>query len=247
MTTPKALRGGEFIIRDSVYTDVFIPEEFNEDQRMVKQMCQDFVAEIGDKAHELDAQVELMEKSGDLGLLGAHIPEMYGGNPLDTNANTLIADELGKAGGSFDTTFAAHIGIGMLPILYFGTDEQKKKYLPKLCSGEMKAAYCLTEPGSGSDALAAKTRADLSADGKQCGSPMQALLTCLRYLLKSVVSNSPASLSKPGHRALRLEQKKRNLESKVLPHGRCSSRMLPYQLKMFLVKSDMDTSSLSIR
>ena len=167
MTTPKALRGGEFIIRDSVYTDVFIPEEFNEDQRMVKQMCQDFVAEIGDKAHELDAQVELMEKSGDLGLLGAHIPEMYGGNPLDTNANTLIADELGKAGGSFDTTFAAHIGIGMLPILYFGTDEQKKKYLPKLCSGEMKAAYCLTEPGSGSDALAAKTRADLSADGKQ--------------------------------------------------------------------------------
>ncbi len=123
MTTPKALRGGEFIIRDSVYTDVFIPEEFNEDQRMVKQMCQDFVAEIGDKAHELDAQVELMEKSGDLGLLGAHIPEMYGGNPLDTNANTLIADELGKAGGSFDTTFAAHIGIGMLLILYFGTDE----------------------------------------------------------------------------------------------------------------------------
>src|SRR5688572_15673513 len=166
MTTPKALRGGEFIIRDSVYADVFIPEEFNEDQLMVRQMCQDFVADIGDKAHDLDAQVELMEQSGALGLLGAHIPEMYGGNPLDTNANTLIADELGKAGGSFDTTFAAHIGIGMLPILYFGTDEQKQKYLPALCSGKSKASYCLTEPGSGSDALAAKTRADLSADGK---------------------------------------------------------------------------------
>lgn len=166
MSTLKALRGGEYIIRESDPNDIFIPEEFNEDQLMVRQMCKDFVAEIGDKAHELDAQVELMDKSGALGLLGAHIPEMYGGNPLDTNANTLIADELGKAGGSFDTTFAAHIGIGMLPILYFGTEEQKKKYLPGLCSGEIKAAYCLTEPGSGSDALAAKTRADLSPDGK---------------------------------------------------------------------------------
>jgi alkylation response protein AidB-like acyl-CoA dehydrogenase len=91
---------------------------------------------------------------------------MYGGNPLDTNANTLIGEELGKAGGSFDTSFAAHIGIGMLPLLYFGTAEQKQKYLPGLCSGALKAAYCLTEPQSGSDALAAKTRADLSPDGK---------------------------------------------------------------------------------
>ncbi len=166
MADTKALRGGEFIIRDMASADVFIPEEFNEDQRMVRQMCNDFVREMGDKAHDLDAQVGLMEKAGELGLLGAHIPEAFGGNPLDTNSNTLIADELGWAGGSFDTTFAAHIGIGMLPILYFGTDEQKKKYLPGLCSGAMKAAYCLTEPGSGSDALAARTRADLSPDGK---------------------------------------------------------------------------------
>jgi alkylation response protein AidB-like acyl-CoA dehydrogenase len=166
MTTQKALRGGEYIIRDSSPGDVFIPEEFNEDQKMVRQMVIDFVAEIGDKAHQLESQVELMEKSGELGLLGAHIPEMYGGNPLDTNANTLIGETLGKAGGSFDTTFAAHIGIGMLPILYFGTEEQKKKYLPGLCSGALKAAYCLTEPGSGSDALGAKTRADLTPDGK---------------------------------------------------------------------------------
>jgi alkylation response protein AidB-like acyl-CoA dehydrogenase len=166
LTNQKALRGGEFIIRESDFADVFIPEECNEDQQMVRQMCKDFVAEMGDKAHHIESQVELMNKAGELGLLGAHIPEMYGGLPLDTNANTLIADELGRAGGSFDTTFAAHIGLGMLPILYFGTDEQKKKYLPKLCSGEMKAAYCLTEPGSGSDALAAKTRADLTPDGK---------------------------------------------------------------------------------
>ena len=98
MSTLKALRGGEFIIRDSAYTDVFIPEEFNEDQLMVRQMCKDFVAEMGEKAHHLEFQVELMDKSGELGLLGAHIPEMYGGLPLDTNANTLIADELGRAG-----------------------------------------------------------------------------------------------------------------------------------------------------
>ncbi|MDQ3017602.1 MAG: acyl-CoA dehydrogenase family protein [Bacteroidota bacterium] len=160
------LRGGEFIIRDTDPSTTFIPEDFNEDQKMVRQMCKDFVAEMGEKAHELEYQVELMEKSGALGLLGAHIPEEYGGNALDTNSNTLIGEELGKAGGSFDTSFAAHIGIGMLPILYFGTPEQKKKYLPGLSSGELKASYCLTEPGSGSDALAAKTRADLSADGK---------------------------------------------------------------------------------
>ena len=164
-TSSKALRGGEFIIRDSDPADTFIPEEFNEDQRMVRQMCRDFVTEIGEKAHSLEAQVELMDKAAKLGLLGAHIPEKFGGNPLDTNSNTLISEELGKAGGSFDTTFAAHIGIGMLPILYFGTEEQKLKFLPDLCNGKLKAAYCLTEPGSGSDALAAKTRADLNAEG----------------------------------------------------------------------------------
>lgn len=164
-TTQQALRGGEFIIRDTSPQDTFIPEDFNEDQKMVRQMCKDFVDEMGESAHVLEAQVELMEKAGKLGLLGAHIPEEYGGNPLDTNSNTLIGEELGKAGGSFDTSFAAHIGIGMLPILYYGTVEQKKKYLPGLSSGELKAAYCLTEPWSGSDAMAARTRADVSADG----------------------------------------------------------------------------------
>lgn len=166
MATLQALRGGEFIIRETSPEDVFIPEDFNDDQKLVRQMVKDFVHEMGDKMHHLEFQVELMEKSGELGLLGAHIPEAYGGNPLDTNSNTLIGEELGKAGGSFDTTFAAHIGIGMLPILYFGTEEQKKKFLPGLCSGALKASYCLTEPGSGSDALGARTRADLTPDGK---------------------------------------------------------------------------------
>src|SRR5688500_14705400 len=132
---------------------------------MVRQMCKAFVLEMGEKADALGERVALMQTPGGLGLIGAHIPEKFGGNPLDTNSNTLIGEELGRAGGSFDTSFAAHIGIGMLPILYFGTEEQKLKYLPDLSSGKLKAAYCLTEPGSGSDALAAKTRADLSADG----------------------------------------------------------------------------------
>lgn len=162
----RMFKGGEFIIRDTDPSTVFIPEDFNEEQLMVRQLCLDFIVEAGDKMHQLDAQVELMLKAGELGLLGAHMPEEYGGMNLDTNTNTLITETLGRAGGSFDTTFAAHTGIGMLPILYFGTGEQKQKYLPGLITGELKAAYCLTEPGSGSDALAAKTKAVLSDDGK---------------------------------------------------------------------------------
>ena len=106
----------------------------------------------------------LLKKMGDLGLLGANMPVIYGGTELDTNTNTVISDVFGPM-GSFSVPFAAHTGIGMLPILYFGTEAQKEKYLPSLISGDLKAAYCLTEPGSGSDALNAKTRADLSADG----------------------------------------------------------------------------------
>lgn len=160
------LKGGEFIVKDTDPSDVFIPEDFDEEQRMIEQTCDDFVKEIGDRAHELDQQAKLLEEAAELGLVGAHMPEKFGGMELDTNTNTLIAESLGAAGGSFDTSFAAHTGIGMLPILYFGTEEQKQQYLPRLASGELKAAYCLTEPGSGSDALAAKTRADLTDDGQ---------------------------------------------------------------------------------
>lgn len=162
----EVLKGGEFVIKESGYEGTFIPEEFSEDQKMVQQMVNDFAKESGDKVQQLEYQVELMDKAGELGLLGAHIPEEYGGMPMDTNTNTIISEELGKMGGGFATTIAAHTGIGMLPILYFGTEELKHKYLPRLVSGEWKASYCLTEPGSGSDALAAKTRADLTSDGK---------------------------------------------------------------------------------
>ena len=160
------LKGGEFIIKESNSDDTFIPEDISEDQKMIRQMVRDFARESGNKAHQMEYQVELMNKAGELGLLSAHIPEEYGGMPMDTNTNTFISEELGTMGGGFATTIAAHTGIGMLPILYFGTEELKQKYLPRLASGEWKASYCLTEPGSGSDALAAKTRADLAPDGK---------------------------------------------------------------------------------
>ncbi len=164
------LKGGEFLIRDTQPEEVFIPEELNEEQLMIKQMAEDFLSqEVFPIAHKIEKQedgvsVRLLEIAGELGLLGAHMPVEYGGTELDTNVNTVISDVLGPA-GSFLVSFAAHTGIGMLPILYFGTDKQKEKYLPKLVTGELKASYCLTEPGSGSDALNAKTRADLSADG----------------------------------------------------------------------------------
>ncbi len=160
------LKGGEFLIKDSQPEDIFIPLEMNEEQQMVRQMVSDYVKEIGNQGKKLDKQVELLQKAGELGLLGSHIPEEYGGMQMDTNTNTLICEELGYIGGGFTTTFAAHTGIGMLPILYFGTEAQKQKYLPPLVTGELQACYCLTEPSSGSDALAAKTRADLTEEGQ---------------------------------------------------------------------------------
>lgn len=165
------LRGGEFLVKDSEPTDIFIPEELNEEQLMIKQMAVDFLEqELYPNKNRLEKQEPglapaLLKKMGDLGLLGSHMPTEYGGLALDSNTNTVLSEVFGPA-GSFIVSYAAHTGIGMLPILYFGTDAQKEKYLPRLISGDLKAAYCLTEPGSGSDALAAKTRADLSADGQ---------------------------------------------------------------------------------
>jgi alkylation response protein AidB-like acyl-CoA dehydrogenase len=164
------LSGGQFLIRESRPEDVFVPEELNEEQLMVKQMAEDFLKnEIDPNRAKIEKQEpgltpSLLKKMGDLGLLGAHMPMEYGGMELDTNTNTVIADTFGTL-GSFSVPFAAHTGIGMLPILYFGTEAQKQQFLPGLITGDLKAAYCLTEPGSGSDALNAKTRADLSADG----------------------------------------------------------------------------------
>ena len=165
------LQGGEFLIRNSGTSETFIPEELDEEQAMIRQMVSDFVTqEVRPVAMEIEKQeeglaVRLLQQMAELGLLGTHMPEEFGGMALDTNTNTFICEDLGPA-GSFTTSYAAHTGIGMLPILYYGTDEQKEKYLPGLIDGTLKASYCLTEPGSGSDALAAKTTATASEDGK---------------------------------------------------------------------------------
>lgn len=169
--TKKVLLGGEFLIKESDPQSVFIPEEINEEQKMMVETARDFVqSEIWPKLDAIDKQepgltVSLMEKAGELGLLGTSIPEEYGGLGADFNTNTFLSMEMGTS-YSFGVSFAAHTGIGTLPILYYGNDEQKAKYLPKLASGEMKSAYCLTEPTSGSDALSAKTTAKLSDGGK---------------------------------------------------------------------------------
>ncbi len=171
MVSSQVLKGGEFLVRDSSPEEVFIPEELTEEQLMIRQTVVDFLEqEVYPNTAKIEKQednivVQLLKKTGDLGFLGAHMPPEYGGMALDTNTNSVISEAFGPA-GSFIVAFAAHTGIGMLPILYFGTEDQKRKYLPGLISGDLKAAYCLTEPGSGSDALAAKTRAELTPDGK---------------------------------------------------------------------------------
>lgn len=165
-----AIQGGGFLIQTSGPQQSFTPEDFNEEQHMIIQMCTEFLekdvlpflVDIDNKKEGL--MPSLLDKAGQLGLLGAAFPEQYGGLGKDFVTATLVNECLG-AGHSFAVAMAAHNGIGSLPILYFGTPEQKQKYVPKLATGEMKGAYALTEPGSGSDALAAKTTATLSADG----------------------------------------------------------------------------------
>ncbi len=169
--TKSALTGGAFLLHPSTPENTFTPEDLNEEQRMIAQLCDDFLdKEVLPKLPEIDAQQEvliisLLDKAGATGLLGAAFPEKYGGLGKDFVTSTLINEHLG-GGHSFAVAMAAHNGIGSLPILYFGTEAQKEKFIPKLASGEMKGAYALTEPSSGSDALSAKTKATLSEDGK---------------------------------------------------------------------------------
>jgi alkylation response protein AidB-like acyl-CoA dehydrogenase len=167
-----SIKGGEFLIQETKAQDIFIPEEFNEEQRMIAETCKDFLkTEIHpildeiDFAKSPDLMSSLMDKAGELGLLGTAVPEAYDGFGMDFNTSMLVAEVLG-AGHSFSVAQSAHTGIGTLPILYYGDEAQKKKYLPNLATGAWKAAYCLTEPDSGSDANSGKTKAELTADGK---------------------------------------------------------------------------------
>lgn len=170
-TIATTLKGGEWLIKTSTPQETFIPENFNEEQVMVKEMCATFLdTEVLPVVQRIDKMEEglmpaLLDKAGEQGLLGTSAPEEYGGLGKDFITATLVNEGLG-GGYSFSVAVAAHTGIGTLPILYFGTPEQKAKYIPKLASGEWKGAYGLTEPNSGSDALSAKTTAKLSDDGK---------------------------------------------------------------------------------
>jgi len=168
----KAIKGGEFLIRETEVNEIFTPEEWNEEQRMIANTCKDFLKqEVYPRLDEIDSQKDpklmpaILDKAGELGLLGTSVPQEYGGFGMNFNTTMLVAEEIG-AGFSVAVALSAHTGIGTLPILYYGNDQQKKKYLPKLATGELKAAYCLTEPDSGSDANSGKTKAVLSSDGK---------------------------------------------------------------------------------
>lgn len=166
-----SIKGAQWLIKESTPADTFIPEEYNEEQQMVKDMCITFldtdVIPIIDRIDKLEPGLmqSLIDKAGEQGLLGVSIPEEFGGLGKDFITSTLVNEGLG-GGFSFSVAVSAHTGIGTLPILYFGNEEQKKKYIPKLCTGEWKGSYGLTEPNSGSDALGAKTTATLSADKK---------------------------------------------------------------------------------
>lgn len=171
MSSSIAIKGGEFLIRPVEPLEVFIPEDFTEEQKMIGQTCLDFIkSEVHpildqiDYATDTSVMVGLLDKAGELGLLGTSVPEEYGGFGMDFNTSMLVAEACG-AGHSFAVALSAHTGIGTLPIVYYGTEAQKQMYLPKLASGEWKAAYCLTEPDSGSDANAAKTKAKLNSAG----------------------------------------------------------------------------------
>lgn len=171
MSDTNKIKGGQFLVSDLEASQIFTPEEFNEEQKMMAQASQDFLdTEVLDKLDRIDSLEEglmpaLLDKAGALGLLSISIPEKYAGFGGDFETSMLTAEVVG-GGHSFAVAVSAHTGIGTLPILYFGTDKQKDHYLPKLATGEFKASYCLTEPGSGSDALAAKTKAELTAEGK---------------------------------------------------------------------------------
>lgn len=170
-TVTTEIKGGEWLIKESNPFDTFIPENFDEEQKMVMDMCQQFldteVYPVLDRIDKLEPGLmpSLLQKAGEQGLLSTSFPEEYGGLGKDFITSTIVNEGLG-GGHSFSVAIAAHTGIGSLPILYFGTEEQKQKYIPKLASGEWKGAYGLTEPNSGSDALGAKTTAKLTEDGK---------------------------------------------------------------------------------
>ena len=166
------LRGGQFLVKETNCEDIFTPEDFSEEQQMMKEAVMEFNdREIIPHKNRFESKdyaltEEVMRKAGELGFLGVAVPEAYGGLEMGFVSTLLTCDYISSGTGSFSTAFGAHTGIGTMPITLYGTEEQKQKYVPKLASGEWFGAYCLTEPGAGSDANSGKTTATLSEDGK---------------------------------------------------------------------------------
>ena len=166
------VKGGEFLIESISYRKIFTPEDFSEEQRLIAKAAIEFaVGEIQPQGEDIEAQKEgllpgLLKKAGELGFLSGEISEEYGGQELDKVSITLMLEKLSQGGGSFMASYGVHTGVGSLPIFFFGNKDQKRRYLPKMATGEMIAAYALTEPEAGSDALSGKTKATLSLDGK---------------------------------------------------------------------------------
>ena len=171
LKTKLSIKGGEFVIKDSKPENIFTPEDFSQEHIMMKESVQEFIdreiwpykERFEKKDYEFTKQC--MQKAGELGFLGVSVPENYGGMGMDFVSTMLVCDYISGATGSFSTAFGAHTGIGTMPIVLYGTEEQKQKYVPKLASGEWFGAYCLTEPGAGSDANSGKTKAVLTEDG----------------------------------------------------------------------------------
>ena len=172
LKTKSSVKGGEFIIKDSKPEDIFTPEDFSQEHLMMKESVKEFIdreiwpykERFEKKDYEFTKQC--MQKAGELGFLGVSVPENYGGMGMDFVSTMLVCDYISGATGSFSTAFGAHTGIGTMPIVLYGTEEQKQKYVPKLATGEWFGAYCLTEPGAGSDANSGKTKAVLTDDGR---------------------------------------------------------------------------------
>ena len=168
----KLIKGGAFLIEERSPEEIFTPEDFTEEHRMIADTTRQFTDnEVTPRQDELEKHDwklarQLVSKAAELGLIGANIPEEYGGLGLDQTSGALIGENIGRC-ASFATTLVAESGIGLLPIIYFATDAAKRKYLPKIAAGELITAYALTEAGSGSDAMAAKATARLSDDGKE--------------------------------------------------------------------------------
>ena len=166
------LRGGQFLVKETKCEDVFTPEDFSEEQTMMKESVMEFndreiiPHKARFEAKDFALTESVMRKAGDMGFLSVAVPEAYGGMGMGFVSTVLTCDYISSGTGSFSTAFGAHTGIGTMPITLYGTDEQKLKYVPKLASGEWFGAYCLTEPGAGSDANSGKTTANLSEDGK---------------------------------------------------------------------------------